>query len=109
MKRTVRPQGRIRKRSGQMNKLEAAYAAVLKADKGVLWWGYEAIKLRLADNTYYTPDFAVLLSDGQFEFHETKGFMRDDANVKIKVAAETFPFRFYLVERIKGEWRMTEK
>ncbi len=84
-----------------MNKLEAAYAAILaeRMRTGqVLWFAYEAIKLRLADNTFYTPDFFVMAApDGTLECHETKGFMQDDAAVKIKVAAETFPFRFFLV------------
>ena len=56
-----------------------------------MWYRFEAMKLRLADNTFYTPDFAVMTMDMHIEFHEVKGFWRDDAKVKIKVAAAQFP------------------
>lgn len=82
---------------GQMNKTEAAYAATLEAEKhagAVLWYRFEGIKLRLADNTFYTPDFAVMASDGVMECREIKGHWMDDAKAKIKIAAEMYPFRF---------------
>jgi hypothetical protein len=82
---------------GGMNKTEQAYADRLEAMRRngfVLWFEFEAIKLRLADNTFYTPDFTVMAHDGVIEFHEVKGFWEDDARVKIKVAAKLFPFRF---------------
>ena len=88
-------QGRLK--VGQMNKAEQAYAAhleLLKAAGEVLWYRFEGLKLRLADNTFYTPDFAVLAADMVMECHEVKGFWQDDARVKIKVAAELYPFRF---------------
>ena len=87
--------GRLKR--GQMNKTEAAYALHLEALKHagiVLWWKFEGIKLRLADNTFYTPDFAVLAADSVMELHETKGFWQDDARAKIKIAADQYPFRF---------------
>jgi len=57
------------------------------------------MKLRLANKTFYTPDFFVITEE-HMEFHETKGWMRDDANVKLKVAATRFPwFRFILVTK----------
>jgi hypothetical protein len=80
-----------------MNKLEAAYAehlGALMAVGDVLWFKYEAIKLRLADKTFYTPDFMVLTGEEVLEAHEVKGFWQDDARVKIKVAAEMYPFVF---------------
>ncbi|MBW8282499.1 MAG: DUF1064 domain-containing protein [Rhizobium sp.] len=82
---------------GAMNKTEAAYSALLDglcATGEVLWFKFEGVKLRLADNTFYTPDFAVMLSSGVMEMHEVKGFWQDDARVKIKVAADLYPFRF---------------
>jgi hypothetical protein len=91
-----------------MNKTEQAYAERLEVRRqtgDIAWYGFEGIKLRLADKTFYTPDFAVMLPDGGIEFHEVKGFMRDDAAVKIKVAAEQFwMFRFYVVRRTDREW-----
>lgn len=92
-------------RESGMNKLEAAYAQhldVLQHAGEVIWWRYEAVGLRLADRTFYHPDFLVMMADGTLEAHETKGFMRDDANVKLKVAASAFPFVFRLVKKQKG-------
>ena len=98
MKPRIQALGRLK--AGQMNKTEAAYAAELQARQvagEVAWYRFEGIKLRLADNTFYTPDFAVMLADGQMEAHEVKGFWRDDARAKIKIAAAMFPFRFCAV------------
>ena len=91
-----------------MNKLEAAYAIKLETDRsmGVIqWFSFDAIKLRLADATFYTPDFLVMAADGTLEVREVKGFWEDDARVKIKVAADKFPFRFVAVTRVRGEWK----
>jgi hypothetical protein len=82
---------------GKMNKTEEGYDAHLwnlRRAGEVIWHKFEAVKLRLADNTFYTPDFAVLVADGVLEMHEVKGFWEDDARVKIKVAADIYPFRF---------------
>lgn len=98
---TKRFQALGRLKSGQMNKTEAAYAAHLEQMKGagaILWYAFEGMKFRLADNTFYTPDFAVLLTNGELEMHEVKGFWTDDARVKIKVAADRFPMRFLAVK-----------
>lgn len=92
---------------GKRNSLELAYEKHLellrKADE-ILWFKFEAVKLRLADNTFYTPDFLIMMKTGQIEIHEVKGFWMDDARVKIKVAAATFPFQFVGVKYIKGKW-----
>lgn len=99
MKPRIQALGRLK--AGQMNKTEAAYAAELQARQvagEVAWYRFEGIKLRLADNTFYTPDFAVMLADGQMEAHEVKGFWRDDARAKIKIAADMYPFRFIAVK-----------
>lgn len=102
----TRPRARgrlIGHRPGRMNGLEAEYARLLDARvaRGELaGWQFEAVKLYLADNTWYTPDFFVLLADGGIEFHETKGRWEEDARVKFKVAAERFYWaRFVAVTR----------
>jgi hypothetical protein len=95
---------------GVMNKTEASYAKHLelrKHDGDVLWYRFEGIKLRLADKTFLTPDFAVMTRDGVMELHDCKGFMMDDANVKIKVAADQYPFRFFIIRKSKIGWTMT--
>ena len=87
---------------GQMNASESAYAALLGQEKhvgNIAWYKFEAVKLRLADTTFYTPDFAVMLSDGRLQMHEVKGFWQDDARVKIKVAADLYPFEFIAVRK----------
>ncbi len=86
-----------RLKTGQRNKTEQAYEEHLERRRmagDILWHRFEGLKLRLADNTFYTPDFSVLAADGYLECHEVKGFWTDDARVKIKVAAEQYPFRF---------------
>jgi hypothetical protein len=83
-----------------MNKTERTYALGLEAARrggGIVCWMYERFTLKLADDTRYTPDFFVLFPDGGARFVETKGFMRDDARVKLRVAATQFPmFQFRL-------------
>lgn len=104
-----------RMKSGKMNKTEAAYAEHLKMKQAageILWWRFEGLKFRLADNTFYTPDFAVLCADGTLEAHEVKGYWQDDAKVKIKIAAEMYPLRFVAIyarpKKDGGGWRMEE-
>lgn len=101
-----------RLKAGQMNKSEAAYAVFLeglKAAGEVQWWRFEGVTLKLAENTRLTVDFAVLAADGVMEMHDVKGnWFQDDAKVKTKVAAELFPFRFFVVrpkaKRDGGGW-----
>lgn len=91
-----------RLKTGQMNATERAYAdelELLQRAGEVAWYRFEGVKLRLADNTFYTPDFAVMLSNGEMQMHEVKGHWLDDARVKIKVAAEMYPFQFFALKR----------
>ncbi|MCL8154069.1 DUF1064 domain-containing protein [Enterobacter roggenkampii] len=113
MKRSLQALGRLN--TGQMNKTESEYCQLLELRKRageIVWYRFEGIKLRLADNTFYTPDFAVMLSTGEMEMHEVKGFWTDDARVKIKVAAEQYPFRFIAVKpkakKAGGGWEVEE-
>lgn len=95
MKRALQALGRLP--TGAMNKTEEAYARDLRDAQSlgdIQWWKFEGCKLRLADSTFYTPDFNVMAADGVLEMHEVKGFWTDDARVKIKVAASLYPFRF---------------
>nr|WP_279037750.1 DUF1064 domain-containing protein [Snodgrassella alvi] len=105
-----------RLKTGQKNKTEQAYELeVLKPamqDGSVSWYRFEGVKLRLADNTFYTPDYCVMRSDGIMEMHEVKGFWQDDARVKIKVAADMYPLKFIAVKRQAkkngGGWSIEE-
>ena len=94
-----------------MNKTEAAYGAFLEGEKyagRVAWYRFEGMTLKLADDCRYTPDFTVMRADGAMECHEVKGFWRDDARVKIRVAASLYPFRFVAVTKTKGGWDTEE-
>jgi hypothetical protein len=100
---------------GAMNKTEASYDSYLRelTHAGeVIWHKFEAAKLRLADNTFYSPDFMVLPASGFLEMHEVKGFWQDDARAKIKIAAALFPFRFVAVtaraKKHGGGWAREE-
>ena len=106
---------RGRSKPGVMNKTEAVYEGLLRIrqiEGAVLWYAYEAITFKLAKDTRYTPDFVVMLQDGSFECHEVKGFWRDDAKVKIKVAAAMFPIKFIAVKALPkkagGGWEIEE-
>jgi hypothetical protein len=116
---SVAPQHRFqalgRLKTGEMNKTEAAYERDLRDAQSlgdIQWYLFEGVKLRLADNCFYSPDFVVMARDGVIECHEVKGFWTDDARVKIKVAAQRFPFRFKAVKaqakKHGGGWAVEE-
>ena len=99
-----------------MNKHEAEYGLMLEAMKRrdeIAWYGYETIRLKLADRTTYTPDFCVVVEGrngchpaGIPKFIEIKGFRRDDAMVKFKVAREQFWWAsFEMWSKTKNGWR----
>ncbi len=98
----------------RMNKTETAYALVLEAQRmagELAWWRFQEYKLRLADQTYYTPDFAIGGIGGEIGFDEVKGFWRDDARVKFKVAANQFPWHQFravqkATKREGGGWKI---
>ena len=96
-----------RLKSGQMNKTEQKYAMLLEHEKAsgkVLWYEFEPMNLRLADKCFYKVDFLVLTDNFELQVHEVKGFWTDDALVKIKAAAEKFPFQFYSFQLKNNEW-----
>jgi len=97
-----------------MNKTEAAYAArlaLLQRAGEIQSFRFEPIKFRLADRTFYTPDFMVVMGD-EIQFHEVKGgYVEDDAAVKFKTAAEMYPefaFQMVFAEVKRGELRITK-
>lgn len=92
-----------------MNKTEERYAWFLEIEKRqgrILEWNFEQIKFQLTKPKpgvkviTYTPDFSVILPDGFLRFDEVKGgFIREDSEIKWKLAAELFPW---------FEWRMVQ-
>lgn len=90
---------------GDLNKLETAFLSVLRS-RNYQWVGIQSMTLKLGFDTRYTPDFIALDQVGHLLAFETKGFFRDDAKVKLKVAARVFPFiEFFLVTKDKSGWK----
>ena len=96
-------------KTGEMNLTEQRYEdevltpGMIVGD--VLWYAFEGIKLRLADNTFLTVDFAVLPRSGRLTMVDVKGaaaIVQEDARVKMRVAADRYPFAFQLAFPEKG-------
>lgn len=110
-----------------MNKTEAAYGAHLMLQRKlglVLWYGFEAVTIKLGNDCRFTPDFLVMLPDGRLELRDTKGLKKiktgkragqstyhaeEDALVKARVAAANFPIPvFFVWQERSGEWNKRE-
>lgn len=114
--------GRVKQRKGEMNKTEAAYAAVLEASRrtnAIAAYWFEAVTFKLGPDCRYTPDFLVQDMDGYLEIHEVKAgepndsgnivpLWEDDAAAKVRMAAGKFPFRFRVAFLYKGNWGWKE-
>jgi len=86
-----------------MNKGETRYARgieYLRLEGRILWWGFQALKLRLGGGAWYTPDFTVITRSGAIECHEYKGHWEEAARVRIKVAASLYPWIKFVI--VKG-------
>jgi hypothetical protein len=95
---------KARRVAGRMNKTEAEYEKLFLSNKP---HGFEEITLRLGDDCRLTVDFWVIGDDDVLELHEVKGFWRDDAKVKLRVAAEKYPWiRFKAFRKVKGQWQV---
>jgi hypothetical protein len=119
--REVKKGKRLRQKEGDgMNKTERAFKAWL--DQYVVNPGdaliVQSVTLKIANGCRYTPDFLTLgkaaVPEGEadaFNLHayEVKGFMRDDAAVKIKVAASLYPWiRFTLATKDGDAWQLQD-
>lgn len=112
-----------RLKSGVMNRTETKYTEFLWGEKiagRVLWYAFEGVTLKLAEKVRFTPDFAVLRSDGLIELVDVKGrsistrasgervekaYSMDDARQKARMAANLFPFLIVVVFQSKtGLW-----
>lgn len=116
-----------RLKSGVLNKTELRYAEFLHSELisgRILWSKFEGVTLKLAEGLRYTPDFAVLRSDGLIELVDVKGrttsatasgerkeaaYAMGDSRAKVKMAAESFPFVFVVVFQSKDKtWTREE-
>lgn len=63
----LKARARFAKTLGEMNKLEVKYSELLEKKRlaGLIAvWRYEREKFKLADKTWYTPDFKIILPSG---------------------------------------------
>lgn len=75
------------------SKAETRYAAILESQRRagqIDAWRYEAVTLTLADGCRYTPDFLVI-ERGRMTLIEVKGFMREAARLRLRIAVEQYP------------------
>lgn len=88
----------------KLNKTEREFFNYLKRVRPIVF--VQEITLKLADDCRYTPDFVTISEIGEIEFWEVKGFFRDDAKVKIKIAARYYRFlgTFTLAFKSKSGW-----
>lgn len=113
-----------------MNKTEAAYADHLQRKLlagQILRWDFEPETFKLGEGCRYTPDFRVVLPDGEVQFHDTKGckmkkradgsreptaWMEEDARVKLRAASGLHPYGFYVAYPVPaargGGWMIEE-
>jgi hypothetical protein len=92
-----------------LNRTERMWLRVLHAKGCYAQVRTQAVTLKIGFDTRYTPDFQTTDHAGEITFWEVKGFFRDDAKVKIKVAARLFnEFKFVLVFK-KGKGWITEE
>jgi hypothetical protein len=97
------------KKGGRMNKTEEKWAWYLTSEKQagrIAWFGFEDATFRLTSKVAgvtrvsYTPDFLIVMPDGTIRIDEIKGgYIREDADLKFKMAAEKYPF---------FDWRMVQ-
>lgn len=112
---------RVRQHEGDgMNKTERAFLEHLKVQYPADVHRPHALSFRLANGSNYRPDIISTIlvqrrTDGnepaiQMTAWETKGFMREAAAVRIKIAASLYPeIAFRLVTKRKGgEWDIQE-
>jgi hypothetical protein len=72
---------------------------------GHQWVGIQNLTLKLADDCRLTPDFTVIDAKAEMNCIDVKGFQREDALIKMKVAARQFAFiKFWIVKRDGSGW-----
>jgi len=99
-------QAKGRKRDPGMNKLEVDYSALLDQELAagrILWRSaHEPLSIRLADNTFYKPDFLVMNADCELQIREVKGgYFPPKNKAKTKIAAELLPIPIIICRREK--------
>lgn len=97
-----RAKGTPRRIPGKRNGLEREFEEILKsrvASGELAWYDFEAITFKLGTDCRYTPDFSTMHANGDLVCYETKGYMQEDARVKMKTLVRLFPVRLILVQK----------
>jgi hypothetical protein len=100
---------RLRQDRTGLNKTEASFLTALRAWNPGCDVGSQRVRLRLGNGAWYKPDSDVWQEDGALALYEVKGYGREAAFVRIKVAASLYPkIKFFLVTRKAGQWKIEE-
>jgi len=100
-----------------MTKPEKLWAWLCQEEKNkrlILDFYFEQITFYLSDpapgskRVSYTPDFVVIMADGTVRIDEIKGgFIREDSELKFKIAADRFPWIRWRMIQYKKRGRTT--
>ena len=86
------------------------HLGLLKSGYAIAGYRWESFKLRLADRSWFCPDFYVLHNDGSIEIIEVKGRQFSTGMTKFRVAAELYPeYTFTMVSWTGGTWKTVIK
>lgn len=113
-KMTVTSRAIVRQSHKQPTKLHRDFGEYLRQTFPWASVREEDVTLKIANGVRYTPDWVVIdmeraEPDERFVCYECKGFMRDDAAVKIKLAPTIHPWaKFFLVTREDGKWKIQQ-
>lgn len=95
--------------SSEMNVTEKHLDRELQLEKlqgHIKEYHFESIGLKIAPKTWYFPDFVVFMPDDRMHVIEVKGFLRDDAAAKYKVAVGLYPgIHFHMIRRENHSWQ----
>jgi hypothetical protein len=87
-----------------MNTLEERFATEflepMRLGGEIQWWAYEPMRFRIGGSAFYKPDFVVVDGNGQVVAYETKGVWREAAKVRIRVAADRFPWVHFIAVQV---------
>lgn len=91
------------------SRMERDYAEHLSTRPDVIAWHYEAVSIQFAPGCRYTPDFLVITRSGA-QLHETKGFMREAARLRLLASANLLrgAMRCVVVRRDNRGWKYDE-
>lgn len=97
--------------SSEMNRDEQRYWEYLKYQKlagEIVECWHEPDQVVLGHRCVYIPDFRVKACHGGWEYHEVKGWMQDDAKVKLAVAAVMHPDISFILAKWKNkQWKLS--